>query len=809
MIRRNLPLTPLMMALVAGLPLLGAAEGGAPVPGVTVEAASALERGETAFREARFAEAAAALDEALRQEPGNARAQALRREVDAVLGQRSDRLEMAATWFRSLQDVRMQETVIRIRGLIESGDRRFAAGDYAGAELDYDRAEVGLRALPYRFDWGDLPARIAGRRSEARAASRARDQQRADQARQEAKARIQEQGDLQEKALAAKVDELLRRAKDSLSRGDYRRAEVDAWNAYELDRRREDARDLYLKARRDGHDAFDDRHEDERLERLARVNEEIYREMIPQSEILVYPEDWQRRSLRKPREIGGQKEEPWMAALRDRLDQRVSFEFAEQPFEDVVAFLHSVTGVNIIVAPSVTAKGGINITLRAKDMRFGDALKWVLELGGLKMAMKDQAIFISDQAITGAVALRMYDVADLVAAKRDFPGRELAFSSAGGGGGASTNLFAATTATTDTAPSTSPDELVEFIKKNVASQSWEGNTQVGIDQRAGSTLFISQTPEVHSQIEQVLANLRNQDSLQVKVDIRLLNVRKNYFEEIGFDWGSSNVNNPITTSAGTGYARQNPNGLVSGNVSTATALPSNSANYSQFSGNSYNGLVLQGVHSPGNFLSADQLSLMFSAVETESDLQQVSRPQITCFNGQQANASFVTQYAYVKGYQVVNNNLDPETEVLVFGSLIEVRPVVSSDRKYVMMEVKPSSVDLANSTKAVVRAPRIITSGGTNGTMIVSTPLDYELELINLEVKSLRSTIMLPDKGSLLLGGFQQSLRQRTSVGVPFLSHIPFLGRLFSRNGSYDDNRKLYYLLSAEILNLNEKENVQ
>jgi type II secretory pathway component GspD/PulD (secretin) len=819
MIRRTLPLTPLMLALAAALPLAVPAAEQGPGPdagqaaGTQMAAAdAAYGQAVAAFRDARFAEASAKVDEALRLMPSHAQALALRKDVQAVLGQRDDRLEMAATWFKSIQDVQMQETAIRIRALVESGDRKFAGGDYAGAELDYDRAEVSLRAVPYRFDWGGLPAQIGGKRAEARASARKQSIDRDAQARDLAQARAKEQNELQEQALKAKVDELLRRAQEAYGRKDYRRAEVDSWNAYELDRRREDARDLYLKSRREGHVFFDQRYEDERLERLARLNEEIYRSMIPQSEVLVYPEDWQRRSLRKPREIGSKKEEPWLAQLRDKLEQRVTFEFTEAPFEDVIAFLRSVTQVNIVVAPSVIAKaGGGTVTLRVKDMRFGDALKWVLQITSLRMALQDQAIFISDQPIAGAVVLRMYDVGDIISVRKNFPGRELAFSSAGGGG-ASGSLFTAPAATDDANQAISVDDLVELIKKNVDAQSWDGNTQVGIEQRAGSTLFITHTPEIQDQINELLTNLRNQDALQVKIDMRLLNVRKNYFEEIGFDWIAQNAGQPVLFGippGGSGYMRENSNSQILGNVTNTQALPANAVNFSQAQGGVTRGLLLQGVNNFGNFLSSDQISVIFSAVENESDLQQVSRPQITCFNGQQANASFITQFAYIKSYEVVSQNLDPKMEVLVFGDLIDIKPVVSSDRKYVMMEVKPTSVDLVGVFTEQIVAPRVVGTGGTTGGVVLPPIFTYPLELPNFEVKGLRSTVMLPDKGSLLLGGFQSSVRQRTHTGIPFLSHIPFLGRLFSRNGSYDDNRKLYYLLGAEIIHLKEKEDLQ
>ena len=829
---RRLPLTPMMLALAMPWAVtadLRAAENQpdpttAPVPTAPavpagqeqIQAQAAYAEALALYRKANFAEARDKVDAAIRLDPANADAQRLREDVLAILSQRDNRVQMAANWSRTLQDIRTQETAVRIGTLIANGDKKLANGDYTGAESDFDRAEVAIRSFPYSFPWGDLPAQVAGKRVEARAQARKQGADRVTKAREQAAESARAQTDLQQQALTAKVDELMRRAKESYSRKDYKRAEVDAWSAYELDRRREDARSLYLDSRREGHALFDEKHEDERLERVARVSEEIHKSLIPQTELLVYPEDWKRRAQRKPREIGMTKDEPWRAAMNDRLEQRLTFDWQDFPFEDAVKFLREVTQANIIVAPAVTANNaGKNVTLKVKDMRFGDALRWMLELTGLKMALQDNAIFISNEAITGSVALRMYDVTALIQQARDMPGRELSFAQAGGGGGGGgggLNLFAAAD-TTGTRPP-DPQELVDFIKKNVAPDAWDEAKGTGIEQRAGSTLFISQTPEVHSQIELLLASLRNQQSLQVNMDIRLLNVRKNYFEEIGVDWSRGTM---LDASQAAGYTRQNNNTLFSGSVGTTNALPAsqNADAWTQTAGGNSKGLVVDLAHSPFNFIGTDQINMIFSAAETESDVQIVEHPSLACFNGQRANASFMTQYAYIGDYEIVARNMDPKIEVLTFGNIIDIRPVVSSDRKYITLEVRPGSVALQGVYTEFIDAPRIIDDGGNggggngNGGGIVTDVIAYPLEMPNVQIKSLRSTVMLPDKANLLIGGFQQSLREETQTGVPFLSHIPFLGRLFSRRGTYDDDRKLFYLLHAEILDLSEKEALQ
>jgi type II secretory pathway component GspD/PulD (secretin) len=825
---RRLPLTPMMLAFAmhwVAIPAVHTAEAEKtdvppssttePLESTALRAQAALAQATALYRKANFVEAKEQIDEAVSLDPANAQAQSLREDILAVLSQRDNRVQMATNWARTVQDVRTQETVVRIGTLITDGDKKRAAGDYTGAELDYDRAEVAVRSFPYPFPWGDLPAQISGKRVEARALARKQETDTAAKSREDAQERARGQSELQEQALKAKVDELLSRAKDAYKRHDFKRAEVDAWNAYELDRRREDARTLYLDSRRQGHEQFDDQYEDTHLERIARVSESIHRSLIPQSELLVYPEDWRRRSQRKPRELTVSKNEPWVAALNDSLEQRISCDFQDQPFEEVVAYLRKVTGANIIVAPSVQAAqaGGGTVTLAVKDMRFGDALKWILELTSLKMALQNQAIFISNEAIVGSVALRMYDVTDLIQTPSDMPGREMANSSGTGTGGA-TDLFKQD----DTVVKPpNPEELVEFIKKNVAPDQWDEAKGNGIEQRAGSTLFISQVPEIHAQIDQLLTSLRNQQSLQVTMDIRMLNVRKNFFEEIGVDWARGNL---VSGNSTDGYRRQNNNSAFNGTVGTsagaaANALPGNQTTdgYGQFKNpnGTPSGMVANLTHSPFNFIGTDQVSMILSAVETESDAQIVQHPSLTCFNGQRANASFMEQFAYISDYEVVSSNLDPTISVLTFGNIIDIRPVVSSDRKYITLEVRPSSVALQGVFTEIIQAPRIYTAGNGNGnnSSVVTPAVNYPIELTNVTVQTLRSTVMLPDKASLLIGGFQKSLRERTQVGIPFLSHIPFLGRLFSRNGTYDENRQLFYLLHAEIVDLNEKDALQ
>ncbi len=824
-----LALSPLLLALAVLAPAAEAEPAPAPAPApaeqparpgeAEVAADAAYAEALAKYRGGAFAEALELVQRAVQLYPPHAGAQQLRTDVLAVLSNRENRLKMAASWFGSLQDIRTQETLVRLTALLERGDKAMAAGDYGAAELDYDRVEIGIRSFPFAFDWAELPKQVAAKRAEARDKSRKSEVQRRDDDRKAAAETARRQAELQIEALRMKVDELMRRATTAFNRKDYRRAEVEAWNAYELDRRREDARELYLAARREGHYLFDVQYRAERLEGLARVAEEIHKSLIPQNELLIYPEDWQRRTLRTPREIGAQRAEPWMAALNDRLEQRVTFDFQDQSFEDVVAFLRQVTGVNIVVSPQVLAAGGGGtVTLKVREMRFRDALKWILEITGWHMAIQDQAIFINNEPVTGAAGLRLYDVTDLITPVRDFPGAEMAYAASGGDAAGGGNLFGGAAAEEETT-ARDPEELVNFIKNNVTKNDWDPARNIDIQQRSGSTLFVSHTPEGHKLVEQLLANLRSQTAMQVNVGVRLLDVRKGFFEEIGVEWH----NNPqalIATSdardVGFGTVGREGGATYSSGYSvigtTRQNMPDNATTYSVTPSDNASqprGLVLEGALNTASILNVEQLNAIFSAAEDETDATILSHPQLTCFNGQRANAAFINQYAYISDYEIVSSNYDPVITVLNYGSLLDVRPVISSDRKYVTMEIRPTNVGLAGVFIETIVAQQVVGGGGGNAGGAVIPAVGYPIELPNVEVQTLRSTVMLPDRGSLLIGGFNRTLRQRTHSGVPFLSHIPFLGRLFSRNGTYDDSRKTFFLLTATILDLDEHEKLQ
>ena len=89
------------------------------------------------------------------------------------------------------------------------------------------------------------------------------------------------------------------------------------------------------------------------------------------------------------------------------------------------------------------------------------------------------------------------------------------------------------------------------------------------------------------------------------------------------------------------------------------------------------------------------------------------------------------------------------------------------------------------------------TSGIADGNPLLIPEISYQ---------SVRTSVTIPDGGSLLLAGMTNGESSRSHAGIPFLSHIPFLGRLFSSNGRSETEMKTLILLQADVVIFEEIE---
>ena len=91
-------------------------------------------------------------------------------------------------------------------------------------------------------------------------------------------------------------------------------------------------------------------------------------------------------------------------------------------------------------------------------------------------------------------------------------------------------------------------------------------------------------------------------------------------------------------------------------------------------------------------------------------------------------------------------------------------------------------------------------------TLGVGQPISIQLPSVTLQ--RIRTTVTMPDGGTMMLGGMRIAERVSLVSGVPVLKDLPGLSFLFSRKGTSVVNRKILILISAKIILMEEKEPV-
>ncbi|TVR44691.1 MAG: hypothetical protein EA402_06315 [Planctomycetota bacterium] len=179
----------------------------------------------------------------------------------------------------------------------------------------------------------------------------------------------------------------------------------------------------------------------------------------------------------------------------------------------------------------------------------------------------------------------------------------------------------------------------------------------------------------------------------------------------------------------------------------------------------------------------------------------------------------MNQQRYIADYTVVGSIYEPVMSVLSYGTVLDVQAVASADRRYITLTLRPSTAEIEVWRTYGRTSPLL---GGRTENIsedgIASAPEDdfffgwfgnasnLPIYIPQINYQTVRTTVTIPDGGSLLVAGMNRSSSSRSFSGVPFLSHIPFLGRLFSSHGRTEQELKSFIYVEGTILLFEEIE---
>jgi type II secretory pathway component GspD/PulD (secretin) len=163
-------------------------------------------------------------------------------------------------------------------------------------------------------------------------------------------------------------------------------------------------------------------------------------------------------------------------------------------------------------------------------------------------------------------------------------------------------------------------------------------------------------------------------------------------------------------------------------------------------------------------------------VQESDEAETLTAPKITLSNTQRGTIKVVTTFNYIESFSIVSTNPQPVIKQIDSGTTLNVRPVVSADRKYVYLEVHPLITDVTF-TREDFQTTASGTGGSTGGEVVNNT-----IQLPQTVKQELSVTVCVPDTGILMIGGLGTRSETKTSSGTPILSKIPIIKRLFSSN---------------------------
>ncbi len=200
----------------------------------------------------------------------------------------------------------------------------------------------------------------------------------------------------------------------------------------------------------------------------------------------------------------------------------------------------------------------------------------------------------------------------------------------------------------------------------------------------------------------------------------------------------------------------------------------------------------------GSFLDNIQVDFLVRATQADSRSTVLTAPRLVVFNGGSAWVAVTIQQNFISQLRPVVNQgavaQAPITGTIDAGASLFVRATVTADKRYVMMLLAPGVTRLLD-------LQTFQFSGGTGANQAF-------IQLPTLSAQRMQTVVSVPDGGTLLIGGQKLASETEVEAGVPILSKIPVLKRLYSARSMVKDEQTLLILIKPKILIQSEQEEI-
>lgn len=780
-----------------------------------------------------FEKARVEAEKALQIWPENLAARKLLADIQQMLV--GGRAEFGA---RSIADKAAQDMLVRIEQAqieivrhIREGERYFNARMYEEAIREFENAEFKIVHIPYEVKaMNDLLPRVREAIVKAKNAKIEEEKRVEEEKRRMAEAEAVAHDIAHRREVTRKIAHLLELAYMAFDQKKFDRCIKLCDEILLIDPHYTVAKELKEDAQRT-------RHKEEyfnilakKIEHWKQLTDDDEEAVIPYSQTVRFPsrEEWAEISKRITESVlkteGGTRgeEDPDILAIERKLDtMKIDLAFEDTKLQDILDFIRDFSGLNLHIDGAVLANIDPNKTFnfKLKDATLRNVLKLLLSQVGLDYRItEEKVVLITDpKSAGGGNVLELHDIRDILVKLQDFAGPkvELVSPTAQGGGALTGATF---TLDEPKESSVGEEQIVDLIKENIAPNTWEGDQT--IEKTPNQQLLVNAPPKVHRELREFLGKIRSYTGTMVSVTVRFVAAYDDFLDDVGVDiinranqtlpgidytgvGGLSQPNTPSinepTAQIGPGFSTQESARLESYDLRAQTFHTL--LRFDPLTGIGIdplqNRLVSQGgLGLQYQWIGEQALQIALRALHKGLKATLVQAPRVTVFNTQRSHVMFLTQVAYIQDYEPQVSTLaaayDPIIGILTHGVVLDVRPIVSNDRKYVTLELRPSLAQLQ-----------------TMRTVNIRPGLNILLQLPWVVLQKAETTVQVPDRGTLIISGFKDLFMKDMQSGVPFLEHIPVLNFFFTRKAKADERRRLLMLVTPEIIDLAEHEDRQ
>ncbi len=550
--------------------------------------------------------------------------------------------------------------------------------------------------------------------------------------------------------------------------------------------------------------------------------------MIPYAEELTHPKDWREiiaSPFRKPDEPIGR--DPADVAVYKQLDEIVDLSelTPEMPLSEAIEVLKNsvdpplrifvnwrdlydnadidqTTPINMDPISAVPLRKALGLLLEAVSGGFVD-INFVVEGGVITIA--------TAASLPSEMETLVYDITDLIGRPAEFYA-ETGGITVSGGGEAGTEELEVEEIDRDQLieeATLRADNLVLLIQQTVQPESWfETGGEGSITVYERKKLIIYQTREVHNQIGKLLEELRKALGHQVAIEARFLLVGENFLEDIGLDvdlayrpggkWSTIRIGQDSST-----IASPTDTGI------TGSLVPSITEEEGRIAAMTVGGVIPGTPASWGSLLLNDlEVGVILRATQAHRDAQSLTAPKVTVLSGEMASLRVQRYRRYPFDVDIDIETIgqppaqsfywtiDTEEGFIVTGTLLNITPIITPDKKNVLLNIVTEMRDFLGWQTYPIQLPAI--GEGLGGV--------YEIQYPETEISRVETRVSVPDKATLLLGGQRLTAEIEKEAGVPVLSKIPLLGRLFSNRSQVKDSLILLVLVKPTIILREEAE---